>query len=162
MDQSQVVSKDEACRLSALANSNMSLFRALRTFSRDSVARQLKEIIMTMNKISSSRPTLAQAGEAGALSVICGLMAFIALTSAMPVAPAHAQSGSAPAGLLRLDSSQPRPIAEGELAAARDAFARMGDEDLAAARSFCVQRFISYDPGSGTYLGHDGRRHSCP
>jgi hypothetical protein len=115
---------------------------------------------MTMNKISSSRPTLAQAGEAGALNLICGLMAFIALTSAMPVAPAHAQG--VPAGLLRLDPSQPRQIAEGERAAARDAYAYMGDEDLAAARSVCVQRFRSYDPGSRTYLGHDGRRHSCP
>lgn len=27
---------------------------------------------------------------------------------------------------------------------------------------YCMQRFKSYDPGSGTYLGYDGRRHSCP
>jgi hypothetical protein len=111
-----------------------------------------------MNKISSSRPTSAQAGEARGLGLICGLMAFIALTSAMPAAPASAWG--IPAGLLRLDSSQAR--AEGERAAARDAYARMGDEDLAAARSFCVQRLRSYDPGSGTYLGQDGRRHPCP
>ena len=26
----------------------------------------------------------------------------------------------------------------------------------------CQQRFRSYDPASGTYLGHDGRRHPCP
>jgi hypothetical protein len=26
----------------------------------------------------------------------------------------------------------------------------------------CAQRFRSYDPASGTYLGRDGRRHSCP
>jgi hypothetical protein len=26
----------------------------------------------------------------------------------------------------------------------------------------CAQRFRSYDPGSMTYLGYDGRRHSCP
>ena len=25
----------------------------------------------------------------------------------------------------------------------------------------CAQRFKSYDPRSGTYLGHDGRRHIC-
>jgi hypothetical protein len=25
----------------------------------------------------------------------------------------------------------------------------------------CAQRYRSYDPTSGTYLGHDGRRHSC-
>jgi hypothetical protein len=27
---------------------------------------------------------------------------------------------------------------------------------------YCVQRFRSYDPYSRTYLGYDGRRHSCP
>jgi len=26
----------------------------------------------------------------------------------------------------------------------------------------CVQRFKSYDPDSGTYLGYDGHRHPCP
>ena len=25
----------------------------------------------------------------------------------------------------------------------------------------CAQRYRSYDPASGTYAGHDGRRHSC-
>ena len=28
--------------------------------------------------------------------------------------------------------------------------------------SYCVQRFRSYDPASGTYLGYDGMRHPCP
>jgi len=28
--------------------------------------------------------------------------------------------------------------------------------------SYCAQRFRSYDPASGTYLGYDGRRHPCP
>jgi hypothetical protein len=27
---------------------------------------------------------------------------------------------------------------------------------------YCAQRFRSYDVGSGTYLGNDGYRHSCP
>jgi hypothetical protein len=27
---------------------------------------------------------------------------------------------------------------------------------------YCAQRFRSYDPGSGTYLGNDGLRHPCP
>ncbi|MGO4714869.1 BA14K family protein [Bradyrhizobium sp. 2TAF24] len=31
-----------------------------------------------------------------------------------------------------------------------------GDEE------YCIRRFRSYDPASGTYLGHDGRRHPCP
>jgi BA14K-like protein len=28
--------------------------------------------------------------------------------------------------------------------------------------AYCKQRFRSYDPASGTYLGYDGRRHPCP
>ena len=27
---------------------------------------------------------------------------------------------------------------------------------------YCSQRYKSYDPASGTYLGYDGQRHSCP
>ncbi len=27
---------------------------------------------------------------------------------------------------------------------------------------YCMQRFRSYDPRSGTYLGRDGYRHPCP
>ena len=28
--------------------------------------------------------------------------------------------------------------------------------------AYCAQRFRSYDPQSGTYLGYDGLRHACP
>jgi BA14K-like protein len=28
--------------------------------------------------------------------------------------------------------------------------------------AYCAQRFRSYDPASGTYLGYDGIRHACP
>ena len=28
--------------------------------------------------------------------------------------------------------------------------------------TYCMQRFKSYDPRSGTYLGYDGLRHPCP
>jgi hypothetical protein len=28
--------------------------------------------------------------------------------------------------------------------------------------AYCEQRFRSYDPASGTYLGYDGYRHPCP
>jgi hypothetical protein len=30
------------------------------------------------------------------------------------------------------------------------------------ADQYCRQRFQSYDPASGTYLGYDGERHPCP
>lgn len=28
--------------------------------------------------------------------------------------------------------------------------------------AYCIQRFKSYNLASGTYLGHDGKRHPCP
>ena len=28
--------------------------------------------------------------------------------------------------------------------------------------AYCMQRYRSYDPNSGTFLGYDGRRHPCP
>lgn len=28
--------------------------------------------------------------------------------------------------------------------------------------AYCMHRFKSYDPESGTYLGYDGYRHPCP
>lgn len=28
--------------------------------------------------------------------------------------------------------------------------------------AYCMNRFRSYDPASGTYLGYDGLRHPCP
>lgn len=33
-----------------------------------------------------------------------------------------------------------------------------GQRDVA----YCMQRYRSYDPSSGTYLGYDGIRHPCP
>ena len=33
-----------------------------------------------------------------------------------------------------------------------------GDDSTA----YCMQRYRSYDPQSGTYLGNDGYRHPCP
>ena len=33
-----------------------------------------------------------------------------------------------------------------------------GDDSVA----YCMQRYKSYDPASGTYLGYDGQRHPCP
>ena len=33
-----------------------------------------------------------------------------------------------------------------------------GDDAIA----YCMQRFKSFDPASGTYLGYDGYRHPCP
>jgi BA14K-like protein len=37
--------------------------------------------------------------------------------------------------------------------------APQSDDDAVA---YCMQRYRSYDPGSGTFLGNDGLRHPCP
>jgi hypothetical protein len=36
-----------------------------------------------------------------------------------------------------------------------------GSYDMMPNDSYCVQRYRSYDPQSGTFMGHDGRRHPC-
>jgi hypothetical protein len=32
----------------------------------------------------------------------------------------------------------------------------------ASANAYCEQKYRSYDPASGTYMGYDGERHPCP
>ena len=51
--------------------------------------------------------------------------------------------------------SQPRTVIEEPVYGGYPAYG--GD-----AVAYCAQRFRSYDPASGTYLGYDGRRHPCP
>jgi hypothetical protein len=48
------------------------------------------------------------------------------------------------------DAPPPAPAYSAPAPAAGDAVA------------YCMQRFRSYDPQSGTYLGYDGQRHPCP
>jgi hypothetical protein len=43
-----------------------------------------------------------------------------------------------------------------------DAPATVYRRPVGDAVAYCMQRFRSYDPASGTYLGYDGRRHPCP
>jgi BA14K-like protein len=42
--------------------------------------------------------------------------------------------------------------------AAAPAYSGAGEGD----EGYCAQRFRSYDPSTGTYLGYDGQRHPCP
>jgi hypothetical protein len=51
------------------------------------------------------------------------------------------------AGIPLVTFGQPTPV-EGPMVASGDA-------------SYCAQRYRSYDPASGTYLGYDGLRHPC-
>jgi BA14K-like protein len=41
-----------------------------------------------------------------------------------------------------------------------DSYAAVGDAPVADG-GYCAQRYRSYDPASGTYLGYDGLRHPC-
>ena len=36
-----------------------------------------------------------------------------------------------------------------------------GSYAMAPGSSYCAERYRSYDPASGTYMGFDGRRHPC-
>jgi BA14K-like protein len=33
---------------------------------------------------------------------------------------------------------------------------------MAQGDTYCAQRYRSYDPASGTFMGYDGQRHPCP
>jgi hypothetical protein len=46
---------------------------------------------------------------------------------------------------------------DGAYAAAPEYSSGGGSDD-----AYCAQRYRSYDPGSGTFLGYDGARHPCP
>jgi hypothetical protein len=43
-----------------------------------------------------------------------------------------------------------------------DAYAYVAPGAVVADGGSCAQRFRSYDPSTGTYLGYDGLRHPCP
>ena len=49
-------------------------------------------------------------------------------------------------------------IVGGAIAAGQANAAAAAQQNMA----YCAQRFRSYDPGSGTYLGTDGYRYPCP
>jgi hypothetical protein len=44
-------------------------------------------------------------------------------------------------------------------------FRAFGNNDsyaMARGDNYCAQRYRSYDPASGSFMGYDGRRHPCP
>jgi hypothetical protein len=49
-------------------------------------------------------------------------------------------------------------IAQSQAQAAAPVYAAPSQGSVA----YCAQRYRSYDPASGTYLGYDGLRHPCP
>lgn len=65
----------------------------------------------------------------------------------------HHHHGGGGAGAAVLGGLAAGAIIGGAIAASR------ANQEAQAA---CAQRYRSYDPGSGTYLGTDGMRHACP
>ncbi len=89
----------------------------------------------------------------------------------MMVAPVFAQAAIQEPGAFAfyhpnadvLNGGRPTPAAAlGAMASVlfggSDAYAAV---DGGADGASCAQRYRSYDPGSGTYLGYDGHRHAC-
>ena len=64
-------------------------------------------------------------------------------SNASDTAPGSSPSGITDGAAFRIAAPTPAPA----------------DGDSVA---YCMQRFKSYDPASGTYLGYDGKRHPCP
>ncbi len=90
-----------------------------------------------------------------------------ALLSAMTLTPVFAQAAIQEPGLFAFyhpnadDLNGGAPTPEAALAsappAASGAYAAMESGNA----TFCAQRYRSYDPASGTFLGYEGRRHRC-
>jgi hypothetical protein len=99
------------------------------------------------------------------------ILGAAAILSMMTATPVFAQAAVQEPGLFAfyhpdadiLTAGRPTPgetpSATGSVAfGSRGAYASM---DANASASSCSQRYRSYDPASGTFLRHDGRRHSC-
>jgi hypothetical protein len=98
------------------------------------------------------------------------LVGVAAILSMMVAPPVFAQAAIQEPGAFAfyhpnadvLNGGRPTPAASGALASvplgASDAYAAMGSN---ANGSSCAQRYRSYDPALGTFLGYDGHRHPC-
>jgi hypothetical protein len=85
------------------------------------------------------------------------LVTALALSSAFVVLPAFAQNAPAPSG---------RSMNDGGFAASQTGTAQYSGSGQVVgtgneASSSCAQRYHSFDPSTGTYLGRDGARHPC-
>jgi BA14K-like protein len=99
------------------------------------------------------------------------ILSAAAMLSLMIATPAFAQAAVQEPGAAAfyhpnadiLHTGRPLPAeAAGAMASVpfggRDAYAAM---DSNASDLSCAQRYRSYDPASGTFLGYDGARHTC-
>jgi hypothetical protein len=93
----------------------------------------------------------------------CGMIA----TTALGVSPAYAQRGRGRGrgwggGRGRGGGNVGAAIGIGIGAAVIGGAIAASEAQRQNSVNYCLQRFRSYDPGSGTYLGSDGFRHPCP
>ena len=100
-------------------------------------------------------------------------MAAAATGTAAAGAIAVAASGPASQPVLRSAASAPTPITAdgpyyGDPATSDDSYyddsatVAVVPDSGGDSSAYCAQRYRSYDPASGTYLGYDGLRHPCP
>jgi hypothetical protein len=104
-----------------------------------------------------------------AAGILLSMYAFgmVATTGALGVSPAYAQRGRGPGrgwggGRGRGDGNLGAAIGLGIGAAVIGGAIAAGEAQRQNSVNYCMQRFRSYDPPSGTYLGNDGNRHPCP
>ncbi|WP_342734887.1 BA14K family protein [Bradyrhizobium sp. B117] len=99
------------------------------------------------------------------------ILAAVAVLSALTATTAYAQSGFASSHPDTYEAENPNRNLNGTLTPAGrrglelpDGAAGVGNvlarADGATLRS-CAERFRSFDPATGTYLGFDGNRHPC-
>lgn len=99
------------------------------------------------------------------------ILAAVAVLSALTATTAYAQSGFASSHPDTYEAENPNRNLNGTLTPAGrrglelpDGAAGVGNvlarADGATSRS-CAERFRSFDPATGTYLGFDGNRHPC-
>jgi hypothetical protein len=122
---------------------------------------------MTIHK-SKGRKRVSRVLAAG---ILLSMYAFgmVATTGALGVSPAYAQRGRGRGrgrgwggGRGRGDGNLGAAIGIGIGAAVIGGAIAAGEAQRQNSVNYCMQRFRSYDPRSGTYLGNDGNRHPCP
>jgi hypothetical protein len=122
---------------------------------------------MTIHK-SGGRKLLSRVLAAG---VLLSMYAFgtVATTGALGVSPAYAQRGRGRGvgrgrggGWGRGGGDLGAAIGIGVGASVIGGAIAAGAAQQQNSINYCMQRFRSYDPQSGTYLGNDGYRHPCP
>jgi hypothetical protein len=85
------------------------------------------------------------------------ILATLALGSAIAGTPAFAQSNGVFGKSVNDGGMGAEPNGAPQYTSAGAVTAAPGNES-----SNCAARFRSFDPSTGTYLGRDGQRHSCP